>query len=90
MTPEQRARDMLERLEHPRAQELSAGDVVELANLIAERDVLNLVLHTLSQYANHPPTCPKGTGIGYYKPEANAICICGIDAARALIPKEPQ
>lgn len=35
-TPEQQARDMLERLGHPRAQELSAGDVVELANLIAE------------------------------------------------------
>lgn len=35
-TPEQQARDMLERLGHPRAQELTAGDVVELANLIAD------------------------------------------------------
>jgi hypothetical protein len=37
MTPEQAARDMLRRLEHPRADELTAGDVVELANLIAGR-----------------------------------------------------
>lgn len=36
MSAEQQARDMLERLEHPRAQELSAGDLVELASLIAE------------------------------------------------------
>lgn len=31
---EQQARDLLERLGHPRAQELTAGDVVELANLL--------------------------------------------------------
>ena len=31
---EQRARDLLERLGHPTAQNLSAGDVVELANLL--------------------------------------------------------
>jgi len=37
-TAEQQARDMLERLGHPRAQELTAGDVVELANLINENE----------------------------------------------------
>lgn len=36
MTAEQAARDMLERMGWERAQELSAGDVVELANLIAD------------------------------------------------------
>lgn len=40
MTPEQQARDMLERLGHLRAQELTAGDVVELANLIADHAAL--------------------------------------------------
>ena len=38
-TPEQQARDLLERLGHPRAQELSAGDVVELANLINNQQI---------------------------------------------------
>lgn len=29
----------------------------------------------------HPESCPKGVGIGYYKPPADAVCNCGIDAA---------
>lgn len=33
ITPEQKARDLLERMEVPNAQEFSAGDLVELANL---------------------------------------------------------
>jgi hypothetical protein len=37
-TAEQRARDMLERMGVENAQSMSAGDVVELANLISERD----------------------------------------------------
>jgi ATP-dependent exoDNAse (exonuclease V) beta subunit len=40
MTAEQRARDLLERLIHPYAQNLSSGELVELANLIAECDAL--------------------------------------------------
>lgn len=36
-TPEQEARDMLERIGVEGAQQFSAGDVVELANLIADR-----------------------------------------------------
>jgi hypothetical protein len=35
-TPEQEARDLLERLGMDEAQSCTAGDVVELANLIAE------------------------------------------------------
>ena len=37
MTPEQKARDMLERMGVEGAQNFSAGDLVELANLIAEK-----------------------------------------------------
>lgn len=36
-TPEQQARDLLERLGIEDAQSLSCGDVTELANLLAER-----------------------------------------------------
>lgn len=35
----------------------------------------------LKDYGQHPASCPKGVGIGYYKPPANAVCNCGIDAA---------
>jgi hypothetical protein len=37
---EQRARDMLERMGVPDAQSFTTGDVIELANLIAQRDGL--------------------------------------------------
>lgn len=40
VTAEQKARDMLERMGVPDAQEYSAGDLVELANLIADADEL--------------------------------------------------
>ncbi len=39
MTTEQNARDMLERMGVPDAQAYSAGEVVELANLIADADI---------------------------------------------------
>lgn len=39
-TPEQHARDLLERLGVERSQEFTAGDLGELANIIAERDSL--------------------------------------------------
>ena len=38
MTAEQKARDMLERMGVPDAQEYSAGELVELANLIVRAD----------------------------------------------------
>jgi len=38
MTAEQKARDMLERIGVEGAQRFTAGDLVELANLIADRD----------------------------------------------------
>jgi len=43
-TPEQKARDMLERMGVENAHGFSAGEVVELANLIAERDHLASVV----------------------------------------------
>ena len=36
MTPEQEARDILERMEINGAQSMTSGDVVELANIIAD------------------------------------------------------
>jgi hypothetical protein len=47
---EQRARDLLERLGHPRAQQLSAGDVVELANLFNEIARLQARLDFVASY----------------------------------------
>ena len=37
----------------------------------------------LRAHGKHPESCPKGVGIGYYKPPADARCDCGIDAALA-------
>lgn len=42
ISAEQQARDMLERLGHPNAQSMTAGDLVELANLINECQRLRL------------------------------------------------
>lgn len=39
-TPEQQVRDMLERMGYEDAQSLTAGDVAELANIIAENTLL--------------------------------------------------
>lgn len=44
-TAEQEARDILERMGMEGAQSFSAGDVIELANLIAERDRLRDLLN---------------------------------------------
>lgn len=49
-TLEQKARNLLDRLEHPRAQDLSAGDVVELANLIAEHGEMLAALKAVDDY----------------------------------------
>jgi hypothetical protein len=38
MTAEQKARDMLERMEVPGAQSFSAGELVEIANTIADAE----------------------------------------------------
>lgn len=53
-TAEQRARAMLGRMGFERADELSAGDVVELANLIADHDRLLSVLPAGEVNAEQP------------------------------------
>ncbi len=40
----------------------------------------------LEKYGKHPDSCPKGVGIGYYKPPDDAKCNCGIDASITVKP----
>ena len=44
MTPEQKARDLLERMGIENAQSFSSGELVELANFIADCDRLKCIL----------------------------------------------
>jgi hypothetical protein len=37
----------------------------------------------LREHGKHPASCPKGVGVGYYRPPGDAVCNCGIDAALA-------
>lgn len=48
-TAEQQARDMLERMGVKDAQSFSAGDLVELAGLIADRDAVSTMAMVLPQ-----------------------------------------
>lgn len=65
---EQQARDMLERLGHPKAQEKSAGEVVEIANLLNDRAKLRKLeteqdwRSLLVKYIRHVGECE---GISY-------------------------
>jgi hypothetical protein len=47
MTAEQQARDLLERVGVQEAQSFSSGDVLEIANLIAERQALLTALRVM-------------------------------------------
>jgi len=60
MTSEQKARDMLERMGVKDANAFSAGDLVELANLIAERsdDRLTVGAMTKPEYPTPPAGAP--------------------------------
>ncbi len=51
VTAEQQARDLLDRLGVEDAQSYSSGELVELANLIAERDWLKIQLKKLLQHS---------------------------------------
>lgn len=55
---------------------------------IAERQIA-AVRKVLKHTGKHPESCPKGVGIGLYKPPANAVCDCGIDALLDAPPSEP-
>ena len=52
MTPEQEARNILERMGIENAQSFTAGDVVEIANLIAEIENLKVTLREIVTLAN--------------------------------------
>lgn len=56
-TPEQQAREMLGRMKVEHADYYSAGDLIELANLIAERDALKAELAAIKG-AGEPFTRP--------------------------------
>jgi hypothetical protein len=53
MTPEQEARNMLERMGVEDAQNMTAGDVVEIANIIRDRDKYKDNLFRIFTYMIH-------------------------------------
>jgi hypothetical protein len=56
MTPEQTARNMLERMGVDNAQSFTAGDLIELTNLIAQRDALKETVQALhDEYCSNYP-----------------------------------
>lgn len=60
MTAEQQARDLLERMGVDGAQQMTAGDVVELANLIEQRDHLARTLKRALDDFDDPRTLSVG------------------------------
>lgn len=73
-----------------------------MSALNADRDALAKRVQALEQAVKtardvvehtgvHPSSCPKGVGISLYKPPADAVCRCGIDAvlSAALVPPTP-
>jgi hypothetical protein len=73
MTAEQKARDLLERMGDENAQGYSAGDIVELANLIAERDHLLKVLDFISTASTGGELFPVGPSDTEYAPDGNTV-----------------
>ncbi len=59
ITPEQKARDILERIGIDDAQGYSSGDIVELANLISEHDrmfrILKFAVQNTHNFADNDP-----------------------------------
>lgn len=86
-TPEQRARDTLERLGMDDAQAMSAGDVAELANLIALNDELleacKATDHALTGLAQHEPRSAVGKALWAGMRDAQHL-------ASAVIAKAPK
>jgi septal ring factor EnvC (AmiA/AmiB activator) len=53
-----------------------------LQHQLKQRDArLSAANATICRIGKHPSSCPKGVGIGYYVPPADAVCNCGFDAA---------
>ena len=76
-------------LVHERDELQRKGELLCLQNgnlLVGNHDLRALarrLLAALEQNGKHPDSCPKGVGIGLYKPPTDARCDCGIDAAIA-------
>lgn len=73
MTAEQQARDMLERIGVEGAQSFSAGDLVELANLIAERNHLSAVVEYIGVSASGGELFPVGSADTEFAEDGNTI-----------------
>ncbi|MCK6433380.1 MAG: hypothetical protein HUU30_17630 [Burkholderiaceae bacterium] len=71
MTAEQQARDMLERMGVEGAQNFSAGDLVELANLIAERNHLATVVEFIGTAESGGELFPVGPADVEYAADGN-------------------
>lgn len=71
----------------------AACDESQKAYLSAEQTiteqaaVIQALRVVIGATGKHPSSCPKGVGIGLYRPPANAKCNCGIDAALQLEAK---
>lgn len=69
-----------------------AANIVHRNDALKHRDAAEQrearLREALERYGKHPASCPKGTGIGYYVPPADAVCDCGIDAALFPSPKD--
>lgn len=72
-TAEQKARDMLERMGVEGAQRFSAGDLVELANLISERDHLAAVIDTIGTADGGLALYPVGPADTVFEEDGNTI-----------------
>ena len=94
-TAAEEVRRVVERFESIRA-ELGLGeDLVvfvrdelrrRLSAPIPNPAALTDAVKALEKYGKHPDSCPKGVGIGYYKPPDDAKCNCGIDASITVKP----
>jgi hypothetical protein len=74
MTAEQKARDMLERMSVEDAQSFSAGDLVELANLIADKERIAAALDFISTAdGGSGELFPSGPSSTEYEEDGNTI-----------------
>lgn len=73
ITAEQKARDLLDRMDIDGAQEMTAGDVLELANLIARRDALEKAMEFISTADSGGEIFPSGPSDTEYSEDGNTV-----------------
>lgn len=71
-----------------RADAAEAENKTLRAQLEKAQSVNRIIRAVLSEHGKHPASCPKGVGIGLYRPPAAAVCMCGIDAVLKPLPSE--